>query len=92
MTWESEYAALTAVDWEYHPHILAFGLGTSHASTIRRVATFGAFRAHQAASAVDALTEFVTSILKSLETKAPRPGSPEFAGVVFGVIDDIDQL
>ncbi|MFH8492146.1 helix-turn-helix domain-containing protein [Streptomyces longisporoflavus] len=92
MTWESEHAALTAADWGYHPHILAFGLGTSHPSTIRRIATLGAFQAHHAASAVDALSEFVTSRLKSLEAKAPYPGTPEFAGVVFSTIDGIDQL
>ncbi|MFZ3493385.1 helix-turn-helix domain-containing protein [Streptomyces sp. 5.8] len=92
-TWESEHDALTAVDWRHHPHILAFGLGTSHNSTIRRLATLGAFRAHQAASAVDALTEFVTSVLKSFETEAPYSGTPEFVTRgVFNVIDDIDAI
>ncbi|MEE1821595.1 helix-turn-helix domain-containing protein [Streptomyces sp. BE20] len=92
MSWEPEHDALTAVDWTYHPHILAFGLGISHPSTIRKVATLGAYRADHAASAVDALTEFVTSVLKSFETKVPYSGTPEFAREIFSVINDIDAI
>lgn len=89
MIWDSKHAALTAMDWAYHPHVLAFGLGTSHTSTICRVATLAAFRVTPSRERRRCAPRVRHVRPQVLRTKAPYLDTPEFAREVFGVIDQL---
>ena len=65
--WRTEYDALVSDQFNYRPHIVAFGIGDGvDGSVVSSIATFRAFVDDQTMSPAKALQEFAVALTKSI--------------------------
>jgi uncharacterized protein YegL len=66
-SWKTEWDALVASNFKYHPNIVAFGIGNQiDASVISSMATFRAFIDDGSMTPAKALKEFAVALTKSI--------------------------
>ncbi|MDT7788920.1 MAG: hypothetical protein QOF58_7339 [Pseudonocardiales bacterium] len=68
--WLPSFHNLVAKDWRRHPHVITWGFGAADRSVLAKVATKGAFIADQHTGDKQAITEVITSMLRTLVASA----------------------
>lgn len=64
--WQSAFQDLIAKDWRRHPHVITYGFGEARPDVLAKIATKGAFIADQHTGNKQAITEVITSMLRTL--------------------------
>lgn len=68
--WLQSFQHLVAPDWRRHPHVITWGFGGADRTVLSKVATKGAFIADQHTGDKQAITEVITSMLRTLVASA----------------------
>lgn len=68
--WLDAFQDLVAPDWRRHPHVITYGFGTAPPEILAKIATKGAFIAEQQTENRQAITEVITSMLRTLVASA----------------------
>jgi uncharacterized protein YegL len=68
--WETAFGELVAKDWRRYPHVITWGFGNARQDVLSKIATKGAFIAKQHTGNQQAITEIITSMLRTLVASA----------------------
>ncbi|MFD1148173.1 VWA domain-containing protein [Saccharothrix hoggarensis] len=68
--WEAAFQNLVAKSWRRHPHVISYGFGEARPDVLAKIATKGAFIAEKNTESKTAITEAVTSMLRTLVASA----------------------
>jgi uncharacterized protein YegL len=86
--WEQAYKEL--IEFQFHPKIIAFGIGEAQESTIAQVATFRAFiQQDSSVSPAQALREFASSLTRSIVRSAGSIAADGGNGFTLAVDDAV---